>query len=438
MTRWLQAMLVALSLAFFVVPPAIGQEAVEFRLRVTQGETLFYALTVTVEEDVVVPGRRSTDRAEGSAREAVRVIEVAADGSAHLEVALENYRISSGSSATEPVSPPENMRVRVDGRVLELDGGKETDRRYVSLPDRPIRTGESWTTREQTSDTLNLLPFGIIPITHQLTETRTLESVEAGGDRIAKIRNRVEGSSSSPWTPILFGQARVRGTVRGTEELHWSLERGQVARFDSDITYEFTLEIMTFGQSSSGKVTERTVLRRAALPAEGATGPEVAAEFLIVPGKGVGPTMLEMPMADITTRLGAPASTTPDNTMWGADRGFRAQVRNWRGVVGYLDPADENKLVGLGVVDRRYRTAKGVGFGSAHGAVLFGYGMTPPRIEMRGQGTVTRVLIYDDQGIAFGFTGDKTHPGAAQGPLGSVDWVIVFPTGGAAKIFTMP
>jgi hypothetical protein len=273
--RWLQAMVVGLSLAFSVVPPAAGQEAVEFRLLVSQGETLFYALTITVEEDVVVPGRRSTDRGEGTAREAVRVIEVAADGSAHLEVALENYKIRSGSSTTEPVSPPENMRVRADGRVLELEGGKETDRYYVSLPDRPIRTGESWTRKTQSSDTLSLLPFGIIAVTHDLTETRTLESIEAGGDRIARIRNRVEGNSTSPWTPILFGQARVRGTVRGTEELHWSLERGRVTRFDSDIAYEFTLEIMTFGQSSSGKVTERTTIRRAALPAEGVTGPEV-------------------------------------------------------------------------------------------------------------------------------------------------------------------
>jgi hypothetical protein len=435
--RWLQAMVLALSLAFSVLPPAAGQEAVEFRLRVSQGETLYYALTVTLEEDVVVPGTRRTDRGEGTAREAVRVIDVATDGSVHLEVALENYRLRSGSSTEEPVSAPQNMRVRGDGRVLELDTGKETDRYYVILPDRPIRTGESWTRRAQTSDTLSLLPFGIIAVTHDLTETRTLESVEAGGDRIARIRGRIEGTSTSPWTPILFGQARVRGTIRGTEELHWSLERGRVVRFDSEITEEFTLEIMTFGQSSSGKVTERATIRRAALPAEGATGPEVAAEFLIVPGKSIGATTLEMTVTDITGRLGPPAAS-PDNTMWGADRGFRAQVRNWRGLVGYLDSADETRLAGLGIVDRRYRTAKGVGFGSAHGAVLFAYGMTPPRIEMRGQGIVTRVLIYDDQGIAFGFTGDKTHPGGAQGPLGSLDWIIVFAPGGAAKVFTMP
>ncbi len=180
-------------------------------------------------------------------------------------------------------------------------------------------------------------------------------------------------------------------------------------------------------------------MRRALLPADSVTAPEVAAEFLITPGKGIGATTLEMPVAEITGRLGAPGSNAPDGTMWGADLGFRPLVvQNWRGLVGYIDREDETKLVGLGVADRRYRSAKGLSVGSAYGAVLFGHGMAPTRFELRGARSVTRVLIFNDQGIAFGFTADRTHPGTDGGPLGAVDWIIVFPPGGAAKVFALP
>lgn len=408
-----------------------GQETVELRLAVAPGDVLYYGITSTVQVTLNVPPNRREGRADSEGREAVRVLEVAANGVIHLETTLENLRVTSAGRTEERTPAPENQRVRPDGRILDLASGRETERYYFDLPGRPVRVGETW--RKQTRAVEG-------QVTSETTQNFTLESIESSGDeRVARIRNRIEGIATIPFTPLFpVGQLRGRGTVRGTEQIDWSLDRGRLVRYEIESTTELQVEIIAFGQSALGTQVDRIAVRRVLLPPDSVTAPAVAEEVLITPGRSIGATTLEMPVAEITGRLGPPSANAPDSTMWGADRGFRALVRNWRGLVGYTDPADEAKLVGLGIADRRFRSARGLGVGSAYGAVLFGHGMTPPRVEMRGAGAVTRVLIFNDQGIAFGFNADRTHPGTDGGPLGSVDWVIIFPVGGAGRIFTLP
>ncbi len=51
-----------------------------------------------------------------------------------------------------------------------------------------------------------------------------------------------------------------------------------------------------------------------------------------------------------------------------------------------------------------------------------------------------RVLIYNEQGIAFAITSDQAHAdrGPNHAPIGAVDWTTVFPPGGAGKIYPLP
>ena len=106
--------------------------------------------------------------------------------------------------------------------------------------------------------------------------------------------------------------------------------------------------------------------------------------------------------------------------MWGSDRGFR-----------------------LGVADRRFRTDKGLGFGSSLGAVLFAHGTSPTRLNMKfgsGSSDTVLVLIYNAEGIAYAITaeGQPSRAARSRAPLGAVRWILVFPPGGAEKIFPLP
>src|SRR3970282_2739984 len=107
--------------------------------------------------------------------------------------------------------------------------------------------------------------------------------------------------------------------------------------------------------------------------AERVTVPAVAAEFLIAPGKGIGPFALDQSVADLTGRLGNPSNQAPTP-------GLRAPVVFWtNGLGGLVDPADGNRLVGLEIADRRYRTDNGMPFGFSQGAALTADGVSPAR-----------------------------------------------------------
>src|SRR3972149_2057541 len=170
-------------------------------------------------------------------------------------------------------------------------------------------------------------------------------------------------------------------------------------------------------------------------PAARVTVPAVAAEFLIAPGRGIGPFALDQSVADLTGRLGNATNRDPTP-------GLRAPVVFWTSGLGALvDPADGNRLVGLEIADRRYRTDKGIAFGFSQGAVLMAYGMSPARqeITMPNLGGA-RIMIYNDLGIAFAITSDKQHAEAGPGhaPVGAVDWITIFPPGQASRIYALP
>ncbi len=245
MKWWRQAMVVSLCLALLLVPPVAGQETVELRLQVNPGEALYYAVATTVQESFNVPPTRREGRADGEAREAVRVLEVAADGVIHLETSLENFRVTSGGRTEERSPAPENQRVRPDGRILDFQSGRETDRYYFDLPGRPVRVGETWRKQERKVEG---------QLTSDLTQNFILESIDSsGGERVARVRNRIEGTATIPFTPIFpVGQLRARGTVRGTEQIDWSLDRGRLVRYELETTTELQVEIIAFGQSVIG------------------------------------------------------------------------------------------------------------------------------------------------------------------------------------------
>lgn len=59
--------------------------------------------------------------------------------------------------------------------------------------------------------------------------------------------------------------------------------------------------------------------------------------------------------------------------------------------------------------------------------------------ELTARGAV-RMLVYDDQGIAFAITSDKEHAARSgrHAPMGAVDWIVIFAPGDAGKIFPLP
>ena len=101
---------------------------------------------------------------------------------------------------------------------------------------------------------------------------------------------------------------------------------------------------------------------------------------------------------------------------------------------------DDNKVLGLETNDTHYQTSKGLRVGSSQGAVLLAYGTAPRRVEMSipGRGAI-RVLVYNDQGIAFAITSElQERQTFTRIPVGLVNWLTVFPPGEGAKIFPLP
>jgi len=187
------------------------------------------------------------------------------------------------------------------------------------------------------------------------------------------------------------------------------------------------------GQSGQGRTTSTGTDRRQALAPESVTVAPAAAG-IVLPGKGIGTATLDLPVEWLSDRLGFAEPR--------AQGAYRTPSIRWlNGLIGYVDPANQNQLLGLESSDGNIRTDKGIGVGSTEGAVLMTHGMAPMRLNMMVPNTGgVRILIYNDQGIAFAITSDVQHASATgrHSPLHAVDWITVFSPGMAPKIFPMP
>jgi len=420
---------VALTAALWTAPAA-AQETVEFQLRLARGEVVHATFTASAEIAFQVADQRQTASFTVEAREVTRVLAVDPDGTITVEVVFEDFRVSEGGRTEEAIDAPITLKVRPDGRVVERQTGDYSEEDFpFGFPGRAARIGERWTRQTRLEEG---------GITGQGTVTYTLAGVERAAEgRVARITYAVEGQvSGADIGPLPPGaQSRATGTIRGTGELFWAVERGRLLRLNDETTFEAQVEVSAQGQTIRVALALQSKAQRVPLAAERVTVPAVAAEFLIAPGKGIGPFALDQSVADLTGRLGNPSNQAPTP-------GLRAPVVFWtNGLGGLVDPADGNRLVGLEIADRRYRTDKGIAFGFSQGAVLMAYGMSPARqeITMPNLGGA-RIMIYNDLGIAFAITSDKQHAEAGPGhaPVGAVDWITIFPPGQASRIYALP
>jgi len=431
MSRAMRVTVVVVALmAALWTAPAAAQETVEFQLRLGRGEVVHATFTASAEIAFQVADQRQTASFTVEAREVTRVLAVDPDGTITVEVVFEDFRISEGGRTEEAIDAPITLKVRPDGRVVERQTGDYSEEDFpFGFPGRAARIGERWTRQTRLEEG---------GITGQGTVTYTLAGLERAAEgRVARITYAVEGQvSGADIGPLPPGaQSSATGTVRGTGELFWAVERGRLLRFTDETTFEAQVEVSAQGQTIRVALALQSKAQRVPLAAERVTVPAVAAEFLIAPGRGIGPFALDQSVADLTGRLGNPTNRDPTP-------GLRAPVVFWTSGLGALvDPADGNRLVGLEIADRRYRTDKGIAFGFSQGAVLMAYGMSPARqeITMPNLGGA-RIMIYNDLGIAFAITSDKQHAEAGPGhaPVGAVDWITIFPPGQASRIYTLP
>ena len=398
--------LVLIALLTFPAIRTLGQDApVELRLKVAKGEVISYQTAIAVNANRL------------TARWAMRVIDVAGDGIALIESVMEDIRQADGTMS-DRLEQPWLGRVRPDGTVAERFYGEELITDFpLPLPAGPVRVGDSWKrTRTEQREDMKLAA----------TVTATLERVETTAEgRMAKIRIRSDGSGGS--------KSGVRVTLRGSEDITWSIDRGRVARYTTERTITAEMQLILPDRNIPMTSTVKETMDGRLLEPPPPAAP-VAPDVLIAPGKGFGTTLLEQPLDAIRAQLG-----TPDPEEHPA---LRAKAVRWwvNDLVAFIDPADDTKLVGLMMTDRRCRTEKGIGVGSTEGAVLFAYGLDPAKVTLTVPkvGDV-KVLAYDDQGIAFLIVTRRVEGATWKiPPVGTVYASVVFPEKGAAKIFTLP
>ena len=421
------AVVTVLLISLAALPTTAQSGAVELRLGLKQGEAAFYQLTRTVQHTMEIAGeRRGGSDVRIEAREAHRALQVGPDGTVLMEIVFEDLKCTCGGRTEEPLDTPLVLRVRPDGRVVEVVSGEERPPAFpLLLPDHPITIGESWTLQ---------LGEGNI----KATITYTLAGVEQIGDeRVAVIRTRVDGRATPDLGPLPPGMSvrSAQTVLRGSGEVRWSVDRGRLARSAGDWVVETVVDVETSDQSVQMRATTRGAERREPLSMQNVIIPAAAPEWLITPARGVGTITLDTPVTELNAKFGTPADR-------GRREGFKAAGVLWAdNLFGFIDPGEPDRVLGLEVAGRRNRTEKGIGFGSSEGAVLLAYGLSPMRLEMSLPGLgAMRFLIYDDQGIAFAINLDKAHAsrGPTHAPVGAVDWVIVFRPGDAGKIFNLP
>lgn len=442
--RRMSILIVSLVLVPVMTCPAVGQsDTVELQLKLEQAEPLYYRLSTQVSKEL--PNARETTTAEG--RLALRVLDVEPDGTMAVESVIEDLLVTTnGQVACEGATTPEVAKIRPDGTIVVVKGSEQFGMPLSfakEFPRRPLSVGDSWSTAFQTVH---------LSATADVNVTFTLDGVDrTDAGRVAHVRAQVKGTVTRfnllPQEALPYqAQVPAKGTVEGSGEVIWLVEQGRLLQSNLKTVVDLDFVASGSGQTYRGHVMSQATVRLEALPRDKIVGAGVSPDLLIVPGKAIGPFALDHGMNDLVDKLGQPGSgaSAPNETMWGADRGFLSAEASWpNGLVGYVDWDNRSMLLGLGVADCRFRTDKGLGFGSSERAVLFAQGMSPTRLNMKSRfglpGSV-QVLIYNDQGIAFAITVEDTHARVkgSHAPAGTVAWIVVFPPGNAGKIFPLP
>ncbi|MGH2349341.1 MAG: hypothetical protein ACRDFT_07755 [bacterium] len=398
---------------------------VELILRLAKGEVLYYSDTSSGSTYISI-GSAVTLRSAREAREAVRVVDVAEDGTMLLETVDEDERVTFEGTTTRPQPEPTMARVRPDGRVTETLWGDEGQFYPMMLPGRPVAVGATWSRETQYKEGT---------FTARGTDTYTLAAVDQTAEgRVARIRLQGQGSLTDSPLPIRLPQAwrsSSRGTVRASGEILWSVDRGRLISSTDDLFFDIEILITTPDGNARGSVTVRSTSKSAPLAPSTVPARTLDAAKMIVSGKSIGPYTMDMTIAQLTSQLGAGAATL-------ADAGLRVLAVRWPpGLVGFFERENQDRLVGLHIADTTYRTEKGTGFGSTQGEVILAYGK-PVELLLAIPKAGVWMLIYDELGIAFAVVSDKEHTGVGHAPLGAVDWTDIFPPGTAAKIYPLP
>ena len=438
--RGLSAAVIAVALGGTLACPVAGHtETIELQLKLEPGETLYYTYSSSLSVQMSEPQRATTTNEEG--RLTLRVLNVDLGGIMSVESVIEDLRTTTDGRTRDELRAPVVLKIRPDGTLVEEQGGAEPPNLPAwssAFPGHPVSVGESWTTHVR-------VPLPVFAV--ELNPTFTLTGVDQTAEgHAAHIRSRADGPLKNPDFPSSGGMHfQASGAVHESGEDVWSVERGRLLRSESEGTADIRVLITVSGHTVLSSGTSRFHVRVEALPPDKVAAPSVSADALIVPGAAIGPFAIERGMNDLVNRLGTArnGASVRDQTMWGVDRGFRSAEGTWsNGLVAYVDWDDASKLLGLGVADRRFRTDKGIGFGSSPGAVLFAYGMSPVRLDMKSSRALPGavwVLIYDNQGIAFAIAAnDSREIRRPRTPAGTVAWIVIFPPGGAGRIFPLP
>src|SRR3990172_8623070 len=225
--------MVALTAALWAAPAA-GQETVEFQLRLARGEVVHATFTASAEIAFQVADQRQTASFTVEAREVTRGLAVDPDATRTVE----------GGRTEEAIDAPITLKVRPDGRVVERQTGDYSEDDFpFGFPGRAARIGERWIRQTRLEEG---------GITGQGTVTYTLAGVERAAEgRVARItyavHRQVSGADIGPLPP--GAQSRATGTIRGTGELFWAVERGRLLRFTDETTFEAQVEVSAQGQT---------------------------------------------------------------------------------------------------------------------------------------------------------------------------------------------
>ena len=408
----------------------LGQsDAVSIQLKMTPGDVMFHStngnVLVTFETST---GMRQSVEGRFEHREAIRVLDVAALGAIWIELTLEEYRVTErGGQPQERLIPAISFRTDPDGKVVErfADPTERPDFPFP-LPGRPVRVGESWT-RSTTSTSGEIAVKG--------NGTYTLAGLTGGPDgRIARVTFINEGRASEGGN-VLGIPTATRATSKVTGEFEWLIDRGRWGRYVQEFVTSSDTHVTAPGFFGAARFTSKASVRADPLSPAGVSSPQPAPDLIVTAGQGVGPLTLAMTVEELNRRVGV-------SEFREFDLGFLSHSLRWRnGLIAYVAQDDNNKVVGLEVSERQYRSSKGVGVSMSQGAVMLAHGLTPVRVEMNipGQGHY-RSLVYNDQGIAFTVVSEENlrTRTTTRIPVGLVAWVTVFPPGGGGRIFPLP
>jgi hypothetical protein len=430
--RWAAAGLAMVGILVLAAQSGAWAQAgsVELVLRLAKGEVLYYSDSSSGTTYISV-GSAVTLRSAREARAAVRVVDVAEDGTMLLEVVDEDLRVTVEGTTTQPRPAPTMARVRPDGRVAETLWGDDGEFYPMMLPGRPVAVGATWSRETQYKEGT---------FTARGRDTYTLAAVDQTAEgRVARIRLQGQGTLTESQLPLRLPQgwrSSLRGTVRSSGDILWSVDKGRLISSTEDLFFDVEILITAPDGNARGSVTVRSSNKSAPLAPSAVPARTIDAAKTIVPGKSIGAYTMDMTIAQLTSQLGAGAATL-------GDAGLRVLAVRWPpGLVGFFERDNQDRLVGLQIADQTYRTEKGIGYTSTQGEVILAYGK-PVELLLPIPKSAVRMLIYDELGIAFAVVADKDHggPGSEQllhAPIGAVDWTDIFPPGTAAKIYPLP